>query len=258
MSFLASLFAWANAPFTIVLAVTLVFAALQMTGLLGLLAGGGDHDADADHDVDADADADHDVDADHDADADNDHDADQDQDADHDSDQQSVGHALAAGLGIGKVPLSIIWQTYAVAFAFAGIAINTIYASSTGGLPLVSLAWTLPSAAVFGYGVTRVLARALGRVISDPKQEATTKKQLVGQTGVVISSKIDGEFGEIRLRDKTGHTVRIVCRTREPSAVIAEGREVVIVDYEREGERLYVAPLDEDDEPPEPPQHRAS
>jgi membrane protein implicated in regulation of membrane protease activity len=258
VSFLASLLAWANAPFTIVLAVAVVFAVLQMTGLLGLLAGGGDHDADADHDVDADAD--HDVDADHDADADNDHDADQDQDhdADDESDQQSVGHALAAGLGVGKVPLSIIWQTYAVAFGFAGIAINTVYASSVGALPLVSLAWTLPSAAVFGYGVTRVLARALGRVISDPKQEATTKKQLVGQTGVVISSKIDGEFGEIRLRDKTGHTVRIVCRTREPERVIPEGREVVIVDYEREGEHLYVAPLDEDDEPPEPPQHRAS
>src|SRR4051794_3066918 len=40
---------WASVPFMVVLGVALVFALLQMTGILGLLAGGGDHD----HDVDA-------------------------------------------------------------------------------------------------------------------------------------------------------------------------------------------------------------
>jgi membrane protein implicated in regulation of membrane protease activity len=231
----------------VALGVALGFALLQMTGLLGLLAGGGDHDGDADHDVDGGG-----HDADHEADADADHDHDHDQG--HDADQEEspgLGQQLLAGLGVGRVPLSIIWQTFAVAFGFAGVTANTVYLSYAGALPALTLAWTVPGSAVFAYAVTRVVGRAVGRVVSDPRQEATTRKQLVGHSGVVISSKIDAEFGEVRVKDKTGHTVRIICRTRDEQP-IPEGREVVIVDYDREGDRLYVAPLDPpDDEAPE-------
>ena len=246
--FLSSLIAWANVPFTVALGVALGFALLQMTGLLGLLAGGehgdSDHDADGGHDADHEADAGHDGDADHEADADHDADHDHDHDADHDE-SHGVAQQLLAGLGVGRVPLSIIWQTYAVTFGFAGIAANAAYASHAGAPPAWSLAWTVPGAALFGYVTTRLLARAIGRVVADPKQEATTRKQLVGHSGVVISSKIDAEFGEVRVKDKTGHTLRLICRTRDERPIL-EGRDVVIVDYDREGDRLYVAPLDEE------------
>lgn len=240
-----SLLAWANVPFTAVLSIAVIFALIQMSGLLGLLAGG-DHDGDADHDVDASAD--HDVDADHDLD----HDADADHDHDHDADQdndQSAGQGFLVGLGVGKVPLSIIWQTYAVAFGLAGIIGNTIYLSYARALPPYTLTWTVPIALVFGYFVTRRLGRVLARVASDPRHEATTRRELVGHTGVVISSKISSEFGEVRLMDKTGHVLRIICRTRESEPTIAEGREVVIVEYEKDGDHLFVAPLDEGAEP---------
>jgi hypothetical protein len=246
VSFLMSLLAWANVPFTAVLSIAVIFALIQMSGLLGLLAGG-DHDGDADHDIDADHDvdahADHDGDTDHDADADHDHDADQEN-------EQSAGQGLLVGLGVGKVPLSIIWQTYAVAFGLVGIIGNTIYLSYARALPPFTLAWTVPVALVFGYLVTRRLGRVLARVASDPRHEATTRKQLVGHTGVVISSKVSSEFGEVRLMDKTGHVLRIICRTRDGEPTIAEGREVVIVEHEKDGDHLFVAPLDEGAEPP--------
>lgn len=242
-----SLLAWANVPFTAVLCIAVMFALIQMSGLLGLLAGG-DHEGDADHDVDAD----HDADAGHDADADGDADHDADADHDHDADQENAsgaGQGFLAALGVGKVPLSIIWQTYAVAFGLAGIIGNTIYLGYARALPPYTLAWTLPIALVFGYFVTRRLGRVLARVASDPRQEATTRKELVGHTGVVISSKISSEFGEVRLMDKTGHTLRIICRTRDSEPTIAEGREVVIVEYDKAGDHLFVAPLDEGLEP---------
>jgi membrane protein implicated in regulation of membrane protease activity len=254
--FLSSLLVWANVPFTVALGVAIGFALLQMTGLLGLLAGGGDHDADADasggHEADHDVDGGHEADADHDADGDHDH--------DHDADQEQspgLAHQLLAGLGVGKVPISIIWQTYAVAFGFAGIAANTVYLGLVGAPPVHTLVWTVLGAALFGYVVTRLLAKVIGRLVADPEQQATTREQLVGHRGVVISSKIDAEFGEVRIKDKTGHTLRVICRTRDDKA-IPEGREVVVVDWDREGDRLYVAPLDEDDEPPERRAHRAS
>jgi membrane protein implicated in regulation of membrane protease activity len=258
VSFLSSLFAWANVPFTVALGVAVGFGFLQMTGLLGLLAGGGEHEGDAGHDIDGGHEADaghvgghvgghdggHDGDADHEAEGDHEH------DADHEGESHGLSQQLLAGLGVGRVPLSIIWQTYAVVFGFAGVAANTVYLSYAGALPALTLAWTVPGAAVAGYVLTRLLARAIGSVVADPRQEATSRFQLVGHSGVVISSKIDAEFGEVRIKDKTGHTVRVICRTREAQA-IPEGREVVVVDYEREGGLLYVAPLDqEEDESP--------
>jgi membrane protein implicated in regulation of membrane protease activity len=224
--FVSSLLAWANVPFTVALGVALGFAFLQMTGLLGLLAGGGEHHGDAHH-------------------AGADHGAHHGHDADHEE-SPGPGHQLLAGLGVGRVPLSIVWQTFAVAFGFAGVAANAVYQSLTGALPPLTLAWTVPGGALFAYAVTRVIARAVGRMVADPRQEATTRRQLVGHGGVVISSRIDAEFGEVRVKDKTGHTVRIICRTRDAHA-IPEGREVVIVDYDREGDHLYVAPLDPED-----------
>ncbi|MEO5726809.1 MAG: hypothetical protein ABI134_26115, partial [Byssovorax sp.] len=179
-------------------------------------------------------------------------DGDGDGDHDHDADQEnehSVGHGLLGGLGVGKVPLSIIWQTYAIAFGLTGIIGNTIYLSYARALPPTTLAWTLPVALVLGYLVTRRLGRVLARVASDPRHDATSRKELVGHTGVVISSKISSEFGEVRLMDKTGHTLRIICRTRDSEPTIAEGREVVIVEHDSSGDHLFVAPLDEGIEP---------
>ncbi len=252
MSFLSSLVTWAGVPYTVALGVAVVFALMQMTGLLGLLAGGGDHDGEADHDVDAGdahADVDHDVDAAHDADG--------DADADHDHAASGrehgpgpAGGGFLSALGIGKVPLSIVWQTYAVSFGVAGLAANAAVISRTGALPTLSLALTLPFALLVGYLVTRAVGGAIGRLVANPAAEATTRKQLVGHAAVVISSKVDAEFGEVRLADKTGHVLRVLVRTRPEERPIREGREVVIVEWDRDRDQLYVAPLEDLDDPP--------
>jgi len=201
MSFLESLIAWANVPFTMALGTALGFAALQVSGIMGLIAGGSD-DSDADGHAEGDAEA-H---ADHEADVDHDHDVDADP---HGAD------GFLAFLGVGKVPLSIIWQSFAVSFGFAGIAVNTIYLETVGGLPTYTLLWAVPAAFVVGSGATRLLGRGVARLLTDPRQQATTRKELVGQTGVVISSKVDRTFGEVKIPDKTGLVVRVICRIAE-------------------------------------------
>ena len=248
MSFLASLLTWANVPFTIALGIALTFGLLSATGLLGLLAGGGDHDGDAggDHDVGGDAHAEGHAEA-H---ADGDHDADGEHDGDSDSDHDHDGggglRGFAGALGVGKVPMSIIWQTYAVSFALAGMVMNTAHLSRTGTVPTHTLLWTMPLALAFGFVVTRTLSGFLGKLLSNPAQQATSRRELVGATGIVISSKINAEFGEVRIQDKSGHVVRVICTTQD-AAPIAEGQEVVVVEYDRERDRLYVAPLEQDE-----------
>ncbi len=238
MSALGFLIAWANVPFAIAAGVAALLALLQVTGVLGLIAGGGDGDADGDVDHDVDADVDHDVDgdADHDADADHEHAGD-----------RGWGVAALAPLGVGKIPFSVIWQTYALAFAATGFGLNLRYLGTAQTVPLLTLAWTLPASLVGGYVAVALVARLLGPVLSSKDQEATSRAQLVGQIGVVISSQVDQEFGEVRIRDKTGHDVRVICKLpKGTTKPVAEHKSVVVVDYEPERGDLLVEALDEE------------
>jgi membrane protein implicated in regulation of membrane protease activity len=234
------LIAWANVPFAIAAGVAALFALLQVTGVLGLIAGGGDGDADVDHDVDAEVD--HDVDADHDAE----HDADADQE--HSAGDRGWGVAALAPLGVGKIPFSVIWQTYALAFALTGFALNLHYLGAAASVPLLSLAWTVPTSLVAGYVAVALVARILGPVLSSKEQEATSRSQLVGLVGVVISSKVDQEFGEVRIRDKSGHDVRVICKLPPGSAKpVPEHKSVVVIDYEPERGELLVEALEDEE-----------
>ncbi len=219
MSFVHFLIAWANAPFTIVGGIAVVFAMLQVSGLLGLLAG--DHEGD--HDVDG---------GDHDADA----------DADGDGDHAGWSEAVFGALGVGRIPLSLIWQTFCVVFAVTGIALNTRYLGTAGPPPL-SLLWTLPSATFAGAAVVAMVTRLFAPVFATKAQEATSRAELVGLDAVVISSKVTAEFGEVRIRDKSGHDLRVVCRLAPGYPTPKEHQRVVIVDYEGEAGWLLVAPI---------------
>jgi membrane protein implicated in regulation of membrane protease activity len=223
----------ANAPFAVALGVVAVFTLLSATGLLGIIAGGGESDHDIDADADADVDADADADADHDADA-------------HDGDghDRSLAATLLTPLGFGTLPLSLIWQTFGLAFAAAGLTMNFHYLGTEGGPPLHTFAWTLPGGFVAGCVAVAAVNRLLAPVLSSKGQEATSRSQLVGQIGVVISSKVDRDFGEVRIRDKSGHDVRVVCRLATTATTSPkETQSVVVVDCDENG-GLLVEPLD--------------
>jgi hypothetical protein len=239
--FLRFLVASANAPFTIAAGIAIVFAILQLTGILGLIAGG-DHDADADADADVDADVDGDVDADHDVDAD----ADADGDADHES-EASWSSWVLGPLGFGRLPFGVIWQTYAIVFAATGLATNAqSFLRAPDGPPLRTLLWTVPLGLLAGYAVVATLARLLGPIFASTKEQATSRAELVGQVGVVISTSVTAEFGEVRIRDKSGHDLRVICKLAEGHAPPKEKQRVVVVEHE-DGE-LRVAPIDEEPE----------
>jgi len=229
---------WANAPFAIAAGVAVAFVLLQVTGVLGLLAGdSSDAHGGVDHEVDHDVDAGGEHDVDHDADADGDH--------------ASQGYARGLGaaglalLGVGRVPLSLIWQAYALVFAIAGFTVNLKYLGGASPPPLVSLVWSVPFALVAGYFAVAAMARVLGPVLSSKEHEATSRAQLVGQIGVVISSRVDDVFGEVRIRDKTGHDVRVMCRLSPGATPVGERARVVVVDYEDERGELLVQGLDD-------------
>lgn len=154
-----------------------------------------------------------------------------------------MSSALLHGVGVGRIPVSLVWQTFAVVFGFTGLALNSHWASAVP--PVVSLSWTVPSAMVVAYAATAGLARLLGPVLSSKDSEATSRRDLVGCLGVVISSEVTPSFGEVRIKDKTGHDLRVVVKLASGSAPALEKSNVVVVDYDRDTECLFVAPLDE-------------
>lgn len=237
MPLLEFLIAWANTPYTVVLGTTGLFALLQASGLLGLLGG-------ADHDGGDDVDGDHDVgghEADHDATG-TDHEADHDADGGEDE-RANFAHAVLAPLGVGRLPFSLVWQVYGAVFALSGLTANAHYVERPGGPPLVSLAWTMPLALSVAYAAVSGLARLLRPIVADERANATRRAELVGQMGIVISTRVDEAFGEVRFRDKTGHDVRLVVRLAPGHAAAREGEKVVVVEHEND--ELYVAALDE-------------
>jgi hypothetical protein len=215
------LLSWGNAPFAAALGVVAAFTILQVTGVLGLLAG----DASTDHDVSLE----HDVDLDHDADPDG-----------------APAHGSFVGwFGFGTLPLSMIWQTFALIAAIAGVLMNLGYMGRPGGPPIHTLLWTLPASAIAGSLAVAASARWLGPILGSRENDATRRDQLVGQIGVVISSKVDSSFGEVRIRDKTGHDLRVVCRLGDAARSVPREREsVVVVDCDERG-ALVVEPLDD-------------
>jgi hypothetical protein len=257
MAFLHYLLAWANAPFTVVLGVTLLFAAVSASGLMGLIGGGADgdgHDVDAggDHDVDADGDGGHD--ADQDADQDADHDCDHDNDHDEGARAQSpgLGHSILGPLGVGKIPFSLVWQIFAVTFGVAGLAINSRFWSQNIGVPRGALGVSLPVSLLVGYVVTMIFARLTAPLFASKASEATSRGELVGLSAIVISSKVTRDFGEIRIRDKSGHDLRVVCRLADGAREPREQEHVVVVECEDGVPR--VAPAED---PPSSAQKRA-
>jgi hypothetical protein len=204
--------AWPNVPFTIVLTTTVLFVIVQASGVLGML-GGADMDAETEADADADSDADQDVGA-----------------------APSLARALISPLGIGRIPLTLTIEVAGVLFGSAGLALNAPFIASAGGPPLISLAWTVPAGLIAAYGGSALLARLLTPIVDDRAQAATTRRELIGLAGTVISSRIDRDFGEVRIRDRSGHDLRVVCRLApaEPKP-LDEHEECVIVDVDDRG-----------------------
>lgn len=219
MSVLLSWLAWANVPFLSVLAIAVLFAALQATGIIGVLAGG-DHDGDADHDADG-------------------------GDSDHDADGEHEGFSVAGLLGVGRVPLTFVLQSFAITLGITGLSVHML-AFGFAAPPLRALLWSLPVSLAVAFTLTSLVSRAAAKIFSTEGQEASRRAQLVGSTGVVISSKVDREFGEVRLSTPGGVTVRVIVTT-EADSPIQEGREIVVTDYDKDRDRLVVSALDEDD-----------
>jgi membrane protein implicated in regulation of membrane protease activity len=229
----APIFAWYNLPFTIMLMLCGLFAVLQLIGL------GDDSDSELDADFDADLDADLDFDADADFDADIDADADLDVDADGLPDLLSV----LAFLGVGKAPLMVVLVVLLGSMAVIGWTLNTVLEAVLGSYPAWGLLLVLPIAFIVGGLISSRVSRYIGRALPSINSTATGASGLIGRRGAVISPRIDGKYGLVRVRDQGGTLINVFAITTEEEPITGN-TEVVLVDYDIEKKRYTAVPID--------------
>jgi membrane protein implicated in regulation of membrane protease activity len=258
------LFAWFNAPFTLLLGISLLLALLQLIGL------GGDHsdgDTDLDHDVDLDAgahlDLDHDLAIDHDLDLDHSVDLDHDVDLQHDVDLEhgadvehsadldhslsgeAGGHdgglstlTLLAYLGVGKVPLTVLLVLLTGSIGLLGWVLNSLVQFfARGGYPGLLFAAVLPGSLLGAGLLTARVARIIGSALPPISTTAVRNEALVGSLGTVISPYVDQQYGQVHVRDRGGTLISIFAICGDP-APIRRGEKVVLLSYDPKS-RLY-------------------
>jgi len=201
-------------PFTIPIVVVIIMAVLQA---LLMLVAGIDFDLDLDHDADLDIDIDHDVDVDHDIDF-------------------SLARFLSP-IGVGQVPLSIIWYAYALSFGISGLAASYALAQYLVISPWFFFA-TIPLSLVMGWHATK---RAVKAVIPLVKTSgvAETQRCLLGRRGIVTSTKVDRTFGEAVFKKSNVEDHIVVIS----DVVIEKDSPIVVVDFDEESGRPIVKPF---------------
>ena len=218
---------------------------ITIQGLLLLVGVGFDFDGDADLDLDADIDADVDLDLDVDSggiaghadhgvfDIDHDHDFDHGHDFDHDA-GWSFGKLLSP-LGVGKIPLSIVWETYFLGFGISGVTLSFLL-SKFFAVSFLFLGATIPLSLVFGWHITKLAAKAVVPLLKT-SGIAESERDIVGRIGKVTSLGVDDKWGEVELNVNGSINHMIVVTDGD---TLGRGDQVVVTDYDTEKKRPVV------------------
>jgi len=241
--------AWYNLPFTVLLGLGLFVAGLQLSGL------GDDEDPDQDLD-DADIDTDLDQDFDHEMSHEIDHDLDQDfdddfdpdgdgdsdsvHDAAHDGDGDADNFSLLSFIGVGKVPMLVVFLILFVTIGLLGWLMNGTIQSVLGTFPSLLILVTLPGASVAGTLLTSRVTRTIGLLVPPLTTTASRAQALVGMTGTVTSPYIDETYGMVHLRD-LGSTLISIFAVTDDDQPIPRGEKVLLVAYDPAKRRYRVS-----------------
>ena len=226
MTFWQFLNRWWNLPYLVMLGLVAVFFALQAVGFAAH-ATGSEHDADLSH---VDTDGDHDVDA----------------DADHDADPDADdGHGIASFLGLGRVPFMVVWLTLFIFTGFSGIFVNRVLQVRAGEYR----PWFFPLSLLVSLGAglvsVRFAAKGVAKLVDTGGRGAAARRELSGCVGVVASPVLDGQFGEIRVRDWQGNELIVHGRLGAGDGPLKQGDRVVLLELENESGLFHVAALRE-------------
>jgi len=198
-------------PFLVPIGLVIVMIAVQL--LLLLVAGIGlDFDFDHDHDVDGDLDI-------------------------IDTDGISLAKFLNP-IGVGHVPLSIIWYAYGLSFGVIGI-VSTFLLNKLYPITWWFLAGTIPAGVVFGWFFTKHVIRFIAPLFKT-SGDAEDLYDLIGRSARITSLEANSTFGEVVIQIN-GTINHMAIKTS--GEILQQGVEVIVTDIDRESKRPIVSSI---------------
>jgi len=144
--------------------------------------------------------------------------------------------------GVGKVPLSLIIQTFCFSWGVLGYAANQLLVVSRQPNLLI---WpSLVIAFAGSTAITKGLAGVLGRLVPAKDTAAIRKRDLVGRVGKVVYTVTESS-GTVHVRDDYGTLHQIAARVPPGQPSLSRGTEVVIVNYRPQRDWYWVEEWEE-------------
>ena len=206
--FLLECFRPANLPATVLLCLVLIYWLMMITGILGLDL--------FDLDLDADADI----------------------DADMDGDIQGGGVVadVLTFFHLGEVPV-MIFASFFVLFFWACTIISNHYLNPQWSL-LVTAYFMIPSV-IASLLLTKAAVMPMTPLFREMMK--SEKSKIVGSQGVVSTSQLDGDFGQISIEQEKGPPIVVNART-ENDQKLTRDQVVKVIRLESESGVYIVAP----------------
>ncbi len=202
MEFLRECFLTVNLPVTVMLLAVLSYWFLVILGVIGLEAFDIDLDVDADLDVDVDADLDGDL-----------------------HGEGFMGNALEF-LHAGDVPVVIIGSLF-VFFLWVATMFSNHYLNEQHSL-LMMILWIIPNC-IASLLVAKIVLMPMSTMFKNYDRSEFTRDHLIGKIGIVKTSEVTSDFGQIEIQQQ-GPPLVLNVRTR-PGTRLGQGDAAKIVSF---------------------------
>jgi len=219
---------WQNLIFILPFGFALFYVLLLASGTFSM-----------EHDGELDSDIDHDVDLDHDLDHGLEH-ATHEHILETNQDLGALAKVLSI-LGVGRVPLSIIFTSFCFLWGTWGFICNRILGAHIS-LPEIYIWPSLLTSFAGSFVGTRYLAMGLSKIMPATETYSLSNRQLVGRIAEA-RYPITETSGSALLRDEFGNLHEFSCRLVSGEREIEAGYKVIIMDYDEE-EKVFAVRRD--------------
>lgn len=154
-------------------------------------------------------------------------------------------------LGIGKVPIMLVFSIFCLIWGVTGVAGNQIF-SKTLRVPGLYIWPSALCAFLAAYFTTGGLSQWISHLMPEVETYGTDEERLVGRTAHA-AYELSTKAGSAFLLDDQQNRVQVRCRTHD-GAIIPRGAEVLLLEYDAKSRIFTVVQLQREIPPDNPRQ----
>ncbi|GAA5145960.1 hypothetical protein GCM10023213_38340 [Prosthecobacter algae] len=151
------------------------------------------------------------------------------------------GAMLTAGkfLGFSQVPIAI-WGSFFILFLWlAGLILNYRFNGDAGDRSLATAALLLIPGGILSLAATKLITYPVAKLFAAMTDVATESLAIVGQDGVVTTTALDHQFGQVQVQ-QDGAPALLNARLHPGQSPLQKGDRIRVLEASPEGSFYYV------------------